>query len=435
MKIFLYAAAALTGLALAVFGFERLFVEHTLGPAAVASLAVLTVVFLATLTLALIYERQRELVGNIVLAAVSTVVTYVLVDLAAGFFLIQRLSPPLVADQYVHHRMVPSSLSSFSQQDFHYVQRVNNLGMRGDDVVVAKPAKTFRILTLGDSFTMGKGVQDHETFSVLLQKQLREQLAACPAAPTVEVLNGGVDSYAPILSYLSLTRTLGQLSPDVIIENLDVSDLVQETAYRQIATRDSEGHITGVPQAERSGSMTERIRDWTERHLFITRALIFYLIERANYRDLTVRSVVEQANAEIAAHTLAEDTEPRDEQWGRIFESLGMMKQYADDHQAAFYLTVYPWGHQVSYKEWVPGRSAFMTADQHPSDKSRFTVQQMGRERGITVIDLFPAFRAYHGGQPLYFAHDMHWTAAGHQVTAAALAEQLLPSFKERWCH
>ena len=72
-----------------------------------------------------------------------------------------------------------NSYSSFEQRDFHYVQRVNNFGMRGQDIAAGKSANSYRILMLGDSFTMGKGVEDNQTFSVLLQKSLRQRVAAC----------------------------------------------------------------------------------------------------------------------------------------------------------------------------------------------------------------------------------------------------------------
>jgi hypothetical protein len=434
MKRVFLVLAGVTGLLLAALVYERVFVEQTLGPAALAAMSALGAVVIVLLVLARLYEtRHRETINNLTIAAVSTVVSYLAIDLITGFFLIQPLSPPLVADQYRHHKMVPNSLSSFHQKDFQYVQRVNNLGMRGADVVEAKPAGTYRILMLGDSFTMGKGVEDQQTFSVLLESALRRRVGAC-GGPAIEVLNGGVDSYAPILSYLELTRDLGVLSPDMIVLNLDVSDLVQEAAYRQIAVYGPNGEIVGVPQAERAVSLTERIREWTQRHLFITRALLYYLLERSDYREFSVRSVVEQANMAVAAHTLAEDTEPREEQWRNIFDSLRRIQRYADAHGSRFLLSVYPWAHQVSDTEWIPGRYAFMPEGSHPSDKSRETVRAMAAADGIEVIDLFPAFRAYQGAAPLFFQHDMHWTTAGHEVAAAGLEAYLAGNYLDSWC-
>jgi hypothetical protein len=434
MKRLLSAFAAATGLLLGVMVYERLFVERTIGPAALASLLVLLTLFLSLAITRLLYDtRHRELVGKLWLAIISTVTSYVVLDLAAGFFLIQSLSPQLVPDQYRHHKMLPNSRSSVRQRDFHYTQRVNNFGMRGEDIAQVKPANSYRILMLGDSFTMSKGVEDQESFSRLLEQALRKRTAACNSRYVVEVLNGGVDSYAPILSYLQLRQDFDRLKPDLVVLNLDVSDLVQEAAYRRIAVYDG-GNLVAVPQIARQPSMTERIRIWIERHMFLTRAALFYLTARADYREFSVRTVVEQANFATAAHTLATDTEPRDSQWRDIFESLGKIKSHSESRGAEFLLTAYPWGHQTNDSEWKPGRYNFMREGAVPSDKSLDTIRKLSEAGGIRFVDLFPVFRAYRGGKPLYFQYDPHWTVAGHEVMAQGLEQYLAPHYLGRWC-
>src|SRR5262245_26444374 len=97
------------------------------------------------------------------------------------------------------------------------------------------------------------------------------------------------------------------------------------------------------------------------------------------------------------------------------------MKKECDDHQIGFLLTVYPWGHQVNATEWIPGRSGFVPDHAAVSDRSLETVTAFAQSHGIELLDLFPAFRAYRGSEPLYFRQDMHWTEAGHRVMAAEL--------------
>ena len=435
MKKLLLACAVVTGVLCGVLTFERMFMERTLGPVALASLAVLATLSVTLFVMYRLYDtKRRALINNVCLAAVVSVTTYVVVDLAAGALLIQRLSPPLVPDEYRHHRMVPNSYSSFRQRDFKYIQRVNNVGMRGHDVLVQKPPDTYRILMLGDSFTMGKGVEDQETFSVLVERSLRKKLAACGSKNSIEVLNGGVDSYAPILSYIALTRDFAALGPDMVVLNLDLSDLVQEAAYRQVARRSDSGEIIGVPQVRSEPTLTARVREWTNHHLFITRTVLYLMTERTSDRELSIRDVVEQANFAIAAHSLEGDTEPRDQQWHDIFDSIGRIKSFADSRGIKFLLTIYPWGHQVNDTEWVPGRRAFMPEGARPSEKSRDTVRKHSERMGIELVDLFPVFRAYRGSQPLYFDFDMHWTTTGHQVAAAGLEAYLARHELETWC-
>jgi lysophospholipase L1-like esterase len=436
LKKVLNIGVAVVGLLLAVLTYERLFIEKTIGPAAIAALSALALLFILLLASLLLYgTRHRRTVGNVWLAIFSVALTYIVVDLAAGYLLIKPLSPPLVPDQYRHHRLVPNSNAQFTQRDFSYVQRVNNLGMRGEDRSVEKRPNTIRIVTLGDSFTMGKGVEDDETFSVGIERILNDRLAACSSGLTVEVLNGGVDSYAPILSYIQLKRDIAPLKPDLIIHNLDVSDLVQEAAYRQIAEYSADGEILGVPQRDvREQSLTDRARTWVEKHLFLTRLLFYYANRAFGFKDLAVRDVVTQASFEVAAHTLQGDTVDRDKQWADLFDSIGKLRELTARIGADYLLTTYPWGHQVNDREWMPGRYGFMPEGASASDVSWQRVRAFASANDIPYLDLLPAFRAYQGDAPLYFEYDNHLTVRGHELMARSLADHLVLQHLDVWC-
>lgn len=436
MRKFLAASVVVVGLLLATLLYERFFVESTIGPAAIAALSALALLFGALLLSLILHgTRFRGMVGNAWLTVASVFLTYLIVDLAAGYILIKPLSPPLVPDLYRHHRLVPNSNAQFTQRDFSYVQRVNNLGMRGEDRQADKPPNTIRIVTLGDSFTMGKGVEDDETFSVGLERRLNAELVACNPGLKVEVLNGGVDSYAPILSYLQLKRDIAPLDPDLVIHNLDVSDLVQETAYRKIGTFDAGGEPIAVPQADpRRASLTERIRNWVEKHMFLTRLALYYANQAFGFRELSVHDVVTQANLEVAAHTLESDDVGRDQQWSNVFDSIGRIQRLATQIGAGYVLTTYPWGHQVNEREWMPGRYMFMAEGAVASDRSVRRIAAFARANGIDYLDLLPAFRAYDGQSSLYFSYDNHMTVQGHQLMASGIARHVSERFMSAWC-
>jgi lysophospholipase L1-like esterase len=361
--------------------------------------------------------------------------TYIAVDVIAGLILIRPLSPPLAPDEYRHHKLVPNTYSEFSQQDFHYVQRVNNLGLRGLDRPLKKPPGVYRILMLGDSFTMGKGVNDDQTFSALLEMGLNRQLAGCTARK-LEVLNGGVDSYSPILSYIQLSRDLYPLEPDLVVLNLDVSDLVQEAIYRGLARYDGNGQPLAVPQpGPAKVSFNERVRVWSEHHLYLTRLLLFYVNRLFDYRGITAREVLTESNFELVAHTLKGDTIPRDGQWADIFDSILRIRSFAMERGMEFVMTAYPWGHQVNDAEWQPGRRGMIPEGAVVSDASIDQITELARANGVAFANMFPVFRAVTGGNALYFRHDMHWTPAGHEVMARGLGEFLDGTIRAKLCH
>lgn len=400
--------------------------------ARVALVACLGALGVVLASLALLQGPRRDLVLKAWLAIGATALAYVGLDLIGGQLLIRPLSPPLMPDVVRHHKLVPSSQAEFRNRDYAYIQHVNSLGLRGPEIPLEKPAGTVRVLMLGDSFTMGKGVEDDQTFSVLLDRRLADSVRAC-GGPRVEVVNAGVDSYAPVLEALYLRTELHRLTPDVVVVNLDVSDLMQEQAYRAVAERGPDGAIGAVPQRPGAVSRYEKVRGWTERNLFLTRIVVYYLKRAIGTPDVSVRGVVNEASYEVVAHTLVGDVD-RSREWADVFASIREMQRFADSAGIGFAMTHYPWAHQVSDTQWVPGRRAFLPRDARPSGVTQQTVNTLAAARGIPLIDAFPAFAAGVTTETLYYPNDAHWTAAGHRVMADVLEAALLARYGALWC-
>lgn len=73
--------------------------------------------------------------------------------------------------------------------------RFNALGFRGPDYAIPRPPNVFRILALGDSYTMGAGVHEADTFPVQLERRLNRRAAAHANGLRYEVINAGVSGY------------------------------------------------------------------------------------------------------------------------------------------------------------------------------------------------------------------------------------------------
>src|ERR1700727_1941155 len=69
--------------------------------------------------------------------------------------------------------------------------RINSLGLREREIPLEKPHGIFRILAIGDSFTMGWGVNAENTFTRVAEKSLN----AAPSSNPVQIINAGVGNY------------------------------------------------------------------------------------------------------------------------------------------------------------------------------------------------------------------------------------------------
>jgi hypothetical protein len=375
--------------------------------------------FLAALAFSVVrYRRHTESIQNAWLAVLATGLGLVTLDAAANRLKDMHRYARIQPDPVVHHRLWPGT-TRLQSEDFAALLHVNRLGLRGKEPDSPKRRGTCRLIMLGDSFTMGEGVSDDQAFPALLETSLAARMPV-----GVEVINAGVDSYSPVLSYLDLRENLLRLEPDAVVLNLDLSDLLQEQYYRSLATFGPGREIVAVPNPRLRGHITDWIDDWIKTNLYFVR---FAYIETRRRLDPEegMEAVIQRRNGDLLAYTLAGDSVDRSQQWGDLFDSVGRMHRLCREKGIAFFLALYPWGHQVNDREWRPGRFYWMPDDAVTSDRVFETIHRECVDRGIPLIDTVPAFRSYHGEKPLYFRHDMHFTPEGHRVMSNALLDPL----------
>lgn len=105
---------------------------------------------------------------------------------------------------------------------------LNAMGLRGAETTAAKPRGTRRVLCVGDSYTFGWGVGDHESYPARLEAGLR---AGPGGSGRYEVLNAGCYGYT-ILQEEAFLRTKGLgLGPDEVLIGLNRTDLEELKHY------------------------------------------------------------------------------------------------------------------------------------------------------------------------------------------------------------
>ncbi|MCE9541023.1 SGNH/GDSL hydrolase family protein [Candidatus Kaiserbacteria bacterium] len=107
---------------------------------------------------------------------------------------------------------------------------INSEGMNsGKEYAVQKPSKTFRIITLGDSWTFGFLVNTADNYSSQLEKQLNAS-AAC-GGTHFEVLNLGVPSYDIAYSAERLRVRGEKYSPDLVVWLIHDDDFTEPNEF------------------------------------------------------------------------------------------------------------------------------------------------------------------------------------------------------------
>ncbi len=107
--------------------------------------------------------------------------------------------------------------------------RINSEGLRDREHTKAKPAGTFRIALLGDSYSEALQVAVEESYWALLEKKLQD----CSAfdGRKIEIINFGVSGYGTGQELLTWRERVWDYSPDLVMlqitTNNDISDNVR----------------------------------------------------------------------------------------------------------------------------------------------------------------------------------------------------------------
>jgi hypothetical protein len=362
-----------------------------------------------------------------------------LVALAVVEVGLRRLPTPerkahLVSDPVRHHRLRADWRGTV--QGFPY--RTNALGLRERDLVTPRPAGAVRVLMLGDSFTEGGGFADADTVPRRVERALRARCAG------VEVVNGGIASYSPILEYLLLQEVGTAVAPDLVVVNLDMTDVHDDLIRTALAELDGDGLPVRVATDRRRETALLIPPAWPARlraaEDAMNRLAVWQVVRKAtvgrrlfgdlNLDEPTLRARALLGDLRYDRLAITRDAPAQDEAaaWATTGRYLAGMKRAAGRLGARFAVVVYPHAHQVAPHESPGSRAAFgIGPGLYASDRPFRTVEGIGERHGFPVIALLETFRRRADpAHPLFRGNDIHHTPDGARVMADGIAAGLL---------
>lgn len=168
-------------------------------------------------------SRLRGVVGALLLLGVSLIASVLLVELGVRLVIGEQPKFPrhVVGASFGLRINEPYASYRHKSADVTVWFRINGQGMRSErDYHYEKPPGIKRIIVLGDSFAIGYEVAVEDTFSSVLERELRAR------GHRVEVLNAGVSGYGNAEAALYLERKLLRYEPNVVVISFFGNDLV-----------------------------------------------------------------------------------------------------------------------------------------------------------------------------------------------------------------
>jgi len=320
-------------------------------------------------------------------------------------------------DKYAHHKMIPNTSGRAVTREYNVVYTSGSDGFRSPEFTEKKPPGTFRVVVLGDSFTMGYGVSESAMFTSVLEDMLDQEYK--DSGLTFQIINRGMASYSPVVEYVVLRKYGIKYSPDLVILCLDWSDLMNDFWYENQAVFDDRGrplYFKNGPEKKAENQNHVTLEFWKMSYLY---DLWHYRFsnkpEELNpdpgnpFKDafFFMRSIPQENFARLYLRTAG---------------YIEMIAQLCKQKSIEFVVVMYPNGAQVSGREWAVGRQMYLIErGKIYSDQPFRIMGGLLESRGINTVSLLEAFRESNEF-PLYFPEDGHLTPAGHHLFAKELA-------------
>lgn len=315
--------------------------------------------------------------------------------------------------------------------------KLNNWGLNGPDYALEKPADTFRIVVIGDSFPQGWQVELEQGFPRLLQTQLAKQ-----TGKKIEVINLSVDAYGTDRELLLYAAFGWQFQPDLVLLAVytgnDLQDNEIDLEMRRYGYRLSRPYFTlenDALQLRNSAQLDTALYPESPAYQWLMSTQATQL--PATDDDPPERPAILSADPYALEYPVGIGLYlPEDRHWAKAWAlTEALLLQFRDVtalDSVPLAAVIIPDKHAVHRADWdalVTQYGALLpdlrSADTNgPSQR----LADFLSANAIPALDLTPILRDYaaaHLDERLYFGGDGHFTPQGHAVTAEALAKWL----------
>jgi lysophospholipase L1-like esterase len=339
---------------------------------------------------------RRMLLGAVSLM-LAALVTAALLE---GAVRLLHLAPPLmlaywdnVPDAHIPFKRRPGSVlrGRWPTGEFDYEFRHNALGFRDIEHPEEKPAGTFRILFLGDSFTYGAGADFDSTWPSVVERKLNERSGS---HPRVEAIRMGLPRYFPAAEREVLDFYGLRFAPDLVLVGILPNDVI-DTHYGLGAIQlDREGTLR-TPESQALGEVGR----WLYVHSQAMRIVLGRIV-----------AVLRQHRDPIFWEDVYHKNGRHERDWLKMEADLEGM---SDDARAA--------GAQLVLVS-IPQRGPWDETHLYPDRR----LAAWSAAHGVPFIATAPSLEKAATEGPVYWSRDGHCTPRGYAAIGSAVVGALV---------
>ena len=231
----------------------------------------------------------------------------------------------------------------------------NSVGWRDMEHALEKPANTYRVLGLGDSYLYGQGVRYSDICLTRLQQLLQ---ATSPPGITVETINTGISGFNTENERDSLAARGLQYEPDLVIVHFVLNDI------------EPEGFKPG-PKVDFFTEYTDTymVPDWLSAY-----SKLWGLLRQTYLRRVTGARYIRQS-----LRSYRHDPAKFETMWAALKDIQDLRRR----HHIELVVAIFPFFYNLD--------------GDYPFRPIHERLTRRGEQAGIRVLDLYPAFKTYRG--------------------------------------
>jgi hypothetical protein len=318
-----------------------------------------------------------------------------------------------INDPKLGYRLSPHFVGVSKTGEYRTVIETNLLGLRESREYGTKAPHTMRILSIGDSFAMGVGVELTDTLAKVLER------LASSTGQRFEVINAGVPGYntRQEIDYLRLHGV--QLDPDLVLLQFYVGNDITEN-HHDPHLMVVDGYLQRGPELA-AGILPKGFRHWldTTSHLYY----LLWTFSRRAFDDSMRKREIDTLKSHLAIFEKRDDHD-NDLMWRTTEHLLDELKSVAQSHSAGLLVLVIPDRIQVDTAAWASTvKRAGSSLSDYQIDKPNQRIVGYCKRLGIPVLDLLPIL--LEADSATYFKVDGHWTKRGNLIAAQAVDRAL----------
>lgn len=343
--------------------------------------------------------RSKNIAACIIVFLFSLAAVLGLFEAYLRIFTLQSIRPAVYKIHPVYGLAMTPGLRGYMKEPEYMVSfSLNSLGFRDKEHSRHKPADTYRIIGLGDSFSWGAGVEERDTFFRRMERSLNNRDYG---DMRYEVFNWGVSAWGTAQELLCLQHEALLYDPDLVIIQYYTGNDMMENLYSALFRLDNDGRlIGGFKYGRQKITAIKRIADRLPFYRTITQHSYLLNFIRIRLLALVNKKEVRDISAKLPADQLG--------------YGIRLTKALLEEA----FLTAAKNGINMAVVV-IPAVS-----EVDSESPERLMIAEVCRAHHVVLLDLTGVFTRENASL-IYYKIDRHLTPYGHKVVAESVEKFL----------